>query len=250
MAASIVQSIGGDNGNGVQAQSFSKQFTASLCVAGNTLVAFGTMSDFAGVHNDIIFIDSESNTYTLQNQANTNPSGGAGTLVSFTAPNIAGDTSVKNTGTLKFSNVGDIEDFLGLFLIEVSGVATTGTVVGHNGQAQDALAPGSNNVSSGNIVLSSAQVPCIIVAAAMNTSGNSSSGRTPTVGTGFTQINTAWNFTLGLGNLACFAYRRITVAGTYAATFNQPGTTNEDYACVAVALLETPPDTFMGQILT
>lgn len=213
-----------------QANSISTQFT-SHTAAGNAIVAFYTVSDFAGVHTDMSATDTQLNTFTRQAQANSSATGGAASVAVITATGIVGDTTAADIVKTALSTSGDVEDFQAAFIVEVGNAAG---VVGQNGNAQNGLAHGTNNVVSGNITLTSAQVPCLMVAIAMNTSGNGGAGSVPTVGTGMTLLSSCWAF--GSNNSSCVATQLITVAGTYQAIFNQASSVAEDMATVAVCI--------------
>lgn len=229
----------------VQIQTLSTQFN-NPTIAARTLGAFCTLSDFAVIHNDVIVTDTQGNSYTKVDQQNTNPSGGAASLISFYTPNIPGDGGgTPATLTQGFSINGDIEDFLANFIFELSSV-TANPLIGFKGNTQNALAPGTNNVNSGAAVsVLSNQLPAIMVACAFNTS-SSGSHPTPTVGTGMNLLTSDWGF--GGAALACFAYQLITVAGNYQAVFNQASSATEDMCCSMYifqgATIVSPPTSY------
>lgn len=232
MTASVLQSITNEarfnntgSWNGTLAVAMPSAVTAR-----SSLISFYTVSDFAGTHTDMTALDTRANSYTGYNQQNTNAAGGAASLIALVATNCAaGTTSI----TSYLSTIGDVEDYQGAYQIEVGGVASTGTVVGSNGRTQNALAPGTGNLTANSITLTSGQVPALIVAMAFNTSA-AGAHPLPTVNTGTLLANC---FNAG-GNLATVSYQRVTSAGTYTPTFNQASAATEDCCAVAVALLE------------
>jgi len=236
-APTIVQSVSGEGANPAttQANSVSATF-ASKATAKNTIVVFRTCSDFAGVHNDLTASDVEGNQFFFVGQANSSPAGGAQTIGTHFASNIIGDSTTGDVVTGGFSLNGDVEDFQSLYIIEV-GNAHPSPLVGHSENPQNGLAVGTNNVTSGSITVTAAQVPCIMLAASMNSSGNGTVNG-PTVGTGMTLLANAWAFQSGTP-ITTFAYQNITTAGTYAAIFNQSSTAAEDIVTVAIILMGT-----------
>lgn len=206
----------------------------SPTVRGNAIVAFYTVSDFAGVHTDLSATDTQTNAFTLQNQQNSNQAGGSQTVALLTATGIAGDTGAADTVSTFLSINGDVEDFQAAFLVEVGGVGALG-VVGQSGNTQNALANGSNNAVSGNITLTAAQVPALMVAICTNSSG----GTVPTVGTGMTLLTNCWGF--GGASGSTVATRLITTAGTYQAIFNQANGAATDITVNAVVFQGSIP---------
>ena len=234
----VIQSIQAtDNSNlntgGIQSHGVSQAFS-SPNTAGNAIVNFATQSDYAGVHTDNVCSDSNGNTYqsTPLDQESTNASGGAASVVSFTAANIAAGSNTVSNG---FSAGNDVEDYWAAFSIEVGNVSAT-PLVGHSGNTQNGLAHGTNNLVSGSITVQSSDCPCILIAIACNTSNNSGGTNTPTPGTGMTgTVANTWGFQT-TQYVACVAYRNITTAGTYQAVFNQVGSAAEDCTVNAVIL--------------
>lgn len=233
MTASVLQSITNEtrfnntnSWNGTTAQAFSSNQTA-----GSSVLVFYTVSDFAGVHHDMSAQDTQTNPYTAYDQQNTNPAGGAASIIALVATGVAaGANSVNGYLTIN----GDVEDFQATYQLEIGGVVSRGSVVGSNGSTQNALAPGTGNVSPGSITLSAAQVPALIVAIAYNTSGNGSHS-TPTFNTGSFLAN-CWGSTA----TCVISTQRVTAAGTYTPTFNQASSASEDMCSIAVAFLEIP----------
>lgn len=235
MTASVLQSItnevrfnNGGSWNGTLPQAF-----ASNQTAGSALLMFYTMSDFAGTHFDTAALDTQLNTYIRYAQQNTNPGGGAATLVALVTQGVAAGANSLN-GYLTLN--GDVEDWQATYQIEIGGVVPSGVVVGSNGSTQNALAPGTGNLSPGSITLSSAQVPALIIAMAFDTS-DSGSHPTPTVNTG-TLIASCWS--ASGSNNAVVSYQYVTTPGTYTPLFNQASSATEDVCSIAIAFLETP----------
>lgn len=230
----IVQHKSNDGANSTFVHSVTAQFD-SLTAAHNAIVGFFTQSDFAGTITDSVTTDSQGNSYTLTDQANTSISGGAQSIMAFAAPNIVGDSSTPDTVTNGFVSGSEVNDWMAAYILEVGNVVAS-PLVGHNGQAQNALAPGTDNAVSGNITLSAAQVPAIIVGLCLNTS-LVGAHPAPTPGTNMTGVpGTVWTFGTG-GSTGCVAWRVVTSPGTYQALFNQASSANEDMATCAVALL-------------
>ena len=198
--------------------------------SGSARLVFYTVSDFAGIHTDLAASDTQSNNYTLLTQANTIHTGGAQSVAALLAVNAAAGSGP--TVTTYLSTSGDSEDYQANIICEISNVATS-PLVGSSSNAQNALAAGTNNITSGNITVSALQVPCLMIAVSMNTSA-SAANQEPTVGTGMTNVsNSLWGF-FTAGITATLATQLITTAGTYAATFNNQVT--GDIATVAVIL--------------
>lgn len=232
----IVQVKNNDGAQDTFVQTIAAQFDA-LTAAGNAIVGFFTQSDFAGVVTNSVTTDARGNTYTLTDQADTAVSGGAQSVNAFVAQAIAGDPTTPDIVTNGYVNGQGINDWMAAYIVEVSNVITA-CLVGHNGRPQNALAPGTDNATSGNIVLSAAQVPALILGLCMNTS-IVGAHPTPTAGTNMTPIPGA-TWTLGFAfNCACAAWRVVNAAGTYQAVFNQASAGAEDMATVAVALQGT-----------
>ena len=202
----------------------------SAVSTGSARVVFYTVSDFAGIHTDLAASDTQSNGYIRLAQANTIQSGGAQSVAVLLAVNAAAGAAP--TVKTYLSTNGDTEDYQANVICEVTNVATS-PLVGYNSNAQNALASGTNNITSGTITVSALQVPCLMLAMSMNTSASAGS-QTPAVGTGMTNVNNAlWGFHTA-GITATLATQLITSAGSYAAIFSAPVT--GDYATVAVIL--------------
>lgn len=228
-APTIVQHAVNHGPGGTQQQQATAVFQAfgSNTTAGNAILAFYTLSDFAGIHTDLAAADSSGNTYSAKlSQQNTSQSGGSQTIAAFVAGNIAGGADTVHT---YLSTIGDSEDYQANYIIEVGNVAAS-PLIGNNGSTQNALATGTNNIVSGTVTVSAGQVPCILIGLAANSSGTVA----PTVGTGMTLIENTWNFA-GVNNLATVAYQKITTPGNYQAVFNQVDVAS-DMACIAVVL--------------
>lgn len=246
----VVQSVNNPGPSPPQqlVQSTAAQF-AALTAPGNALVTFYSIADQGGIATNMEAYDTQANSFTLQNQNNTSQTGGAQTLAVLTASNIPGDTSTGDTVTCSLGPPGGLSvgAYSASFLIEM-GLVGPNPVVLQSGNVQNALAPGVNNVLSGNLVITSAMLPCTIVAMAMNTSGNGGAGSTPTAGSSMTQLVQCWPYGSAL-NTGCVATQQITVAGTYQAAFNNPSSAAEDMAVAAVVLQGLViAITLMGQI--
>jgi hypothetical protein len=166
-------------------------------------------------------------------QANTNRAGGAASLALLLAVNAAA-AGTGPTVTTYLSTSGDSEDYQANLICEVSNVSAS-PLVGSSANVQNALAAGTNNVTSGNITVSAGQVPCLMVAMSMNTSATAIN-QNPLAGSGMTSISSSlWAFhNVGANITSTLATQLITTAGTYAATFNNQVT--GDIATVAVIL--------------
>lgn len=219
-----------------QLNSLSTQFN-SATTAGNALLAFFTLSDYATIHTDIGATDSQSNAFTVQGRADTSTAGGAQSVAAITAVNIAGDSTTADTIRTYLTTNGDVEDYQSAFILEIGNV-TAAPIIGSAQNAQNSLASGTNNVVSGTVTVTSAQVPCLLVGIAMNTSGSGGAGSVPTPGTGMTLVSNCWSFG-GSVQSAAVATQLITTAGTYQAVFNQASSVTEDTACLAVILQGT-----------
>lgn len=248
MSLGIVQSLTNEGTASPQQQlhGTSGSFT-NPTQAGNAIVALWTVSDYAGIHTGLSASDTQGNAYTQQNQTNTNPTGGAESTALFTASNIPGDVSTPDVVSFFFSP-DSVEDYQASFNIEVTGVGPN-PVVAQSGNVQNALAPGTANINSGNIVITAAMLPCILVAMAFNSSDAGSNVYTPTPGAGMTLIQNCWAFNLAYP-IACVAYQIISTAGTYGAgLFNQASNAAEDIGCNAVVLqASVVAPTLLGQI--
>lgn len=191
---------------------------ASPTKAGDLIWVAVTVSDFAGAHQ-ISISDTQNNVYTLLDQENDGQPG-TQTVAHFYAANIAGDGAAPDTVTVTWTT----DDYKGILVAEISG-ATSTPLVGHAGNIQDGLAAGTGNVTAGPISVASAQVPALLVALSMNTTGGSGdtggSGRTgPTAGSGMTQVGMIWNWG---ANLATFATEQVTSPESISAAFNSLG---------------------------
>jgi hypothetical protein len=205
------------------------QFT-SPTKAGDTIWVAVTLSDFAGVHT-IAVQDSQNNTFTLLDQENDGAPGSQ-TVAHFYAGNIKGDGATPDTVTVIWTD----EDYKGVLITEISGTSTA-PLVGHGGHIQDGLGGGTNNVTAGAINVTGAQVPGLLVAVSMNTTGGASDiGGTgvggPTAGSGFTQVDQFWNWGT---NLATFETGTVTGAESATATFSatDTGSTIDSYVSVS-----------------
>jgi hypothetical protein len=222
------------NGPGaVQAHNTQATFVNTVGV-GNTIIAFATLSDAAGIHADVIINDNKANNYQLSAEQNTNPSGGAATLYAGLSNNSPGGTT---NVICQFTIGGDVEDFQACLIIDV-GNANGTSLVGFSGNTQNGLASGSNNINSGPIVVVTANLPCIMYSLALNTSGSVETDQ-PTPVSPLVNIAACWNFGSG-GNLAAFASQTITTAGTYTARWNQQGSAAADIAVVSVIVQGIP----------
>jgi hypothetical protein len=158
----------------------------------------------------------------------TTGSGWAATAVVFNADATAGDVLEY------YYNPDSTEDYTSMYAVEVGGVSSS-PLVGHSGSVQNGLAPGTNNILSGLMTVTSAQVPCLLLALTMNGSGNGATPNLPTVGTGMTLLANTWLFG-GSNPSAVVAYQLITTAGSYQSVFNQISPASEDINSVAVIL--------------
>lgn len=217
-----------------QVNGISTQFN-SLTAAGNVIVAFYTVSDFAGIHTNLSASDTQLNTFAFQNQANTSLSGGAESTALLVAAAITGDTSTADIVKTSLSAIGDVEDFQAAFILEIGQTGPRNPIVGQSANVQNGLASGTNNIVSGNIVISSTQVPCLMVAMAGNSSGGGTAPNTPTIGTGMTLVTNCWGFG-GTDYVSCVATQLITTPGTYQAIFNQASNISADIFCNAVCI--------------
>jgi hypothetical protein len=205
------QTTGSNNAN-----DSSVQFK-SLTMAGDTIWVAVTVSDFGGVHA-ISVTDTQGNSYALLDQENDGAPG-TQTVAHFYAANIVGDASTPDIVTVAW----DSDNYKGVLITEISG-ATRASLAGHRGNIQDALNGGSDNVTSGPIEVTSAQIPALLVALSMNTSGGSSdtggsgSGG-PAAASDLTQVATLWNWGT---NLATFATRSINSSQSVTSLFSAP----------------------------
>jgi hypothetical protein len=223
---SIVQYKTNEGPGGASINGITTAFDSNVS-SGSAIIAFYTLSDFAGTHTDLAASDTLSNTFTNYSQQNTSATGGAATVSALVAPGPS-STGANTVATL-LSSIGDVEDWQAAFIIEV-GNTHTSPLVTTQGNTQNGLGTGTDNIVSGNIVISSGQVPCTIIAISMATNGTS----VPVGGTGMTHLADCWGFG-SAPNLGCVAYRNITTAGTYQALFSNTGST-DDYATVAVVI--------------
>jgi hypothetical protein len=158
----------------------------------------------------------------------TTGSGWAATAVIFNADATAGDV-------LEYYYSPDsTEDYTAMYALEVGGVSAS-PLVGHSGSVQNGLSPGTNNILSGTMTVTSGQVPCLLLAMTLNGSFNGGVPNLPTPGTGMTFLASTWTFG-GAIPCAALAYRLITTAGSYQAVFNQVSSASEDINTVAVIL--------------
>ena len=100
MAITTVQSLTneGPNPGNTSVHSVATAFVGSV-TAGNAIIAFNTLSDFAGAHLDLQCIDSLGNTYgSPLDQENSNAGGGAATTASWLAVNILGGACTVTNG--------------------------------------------------------------------------------------------------------------------------------------------------------
>lgn len=240
MSLGIVQSQQTDVSGSTQVNGITTQFP-SKTTAGNAFAVFYSVSDYAGTHMDMSAKDTQLNSFTLQNQANTNPSGGAQSTAALTAYNIAGDPTTADTITTYLSTNGDVEDDQTALIIEVTGVALTGANSAQNATVSNALAQGTANLVSGTVNITSAMLPCIAIAIAFNTSATATP-YAPTVSGGLTLLRNCWTFGTGYP-LATVGYQIITTPGTYQAVFNQvsPAASDCNVNLVVLPGVSTPP---------
>lgn len=185
-----------------------------------------TVPDFGGVHQ-ISVSDTQGNTYTFLDQKNDGKPG-TQSVAHFYAGNIVGDTGTPDTITVHWG----VDNYKGVLAGEIAGV-TGAPLVGHSANIQDGLAGGTDNVTSGDIAVSSAQTPALLVALSMNTSGGvSDTGGSgfggPAAGTGFLPRTVVWNWGTDLATLETAS---VTAAGNVAPLFNSPNT--DSYLTVA-----------------
>lgn len=234
----VIQNIGNDGPGAVQIHTIAAQFPLKTS-AGNTIVVWGTQSNFAGVAPDIELTDSAGNfssTVSLDEQ-NTSQSGGAATVDMWVAQSIIGDPTTADTVTQGFTGINSVNDYMAVYLLEIANVIAS-SIIGFRGNTQNARPPGSNNVNSGAaITVTSGQLPALMVALCMNTSTLGTHG-TPTPGTGMSAaLANTWAFAgVAPYNTACVATQLITSAGNYQAIFNQASSATEDMTCQAVIL--------------
>jgi hypothetical protein len=198
----------------------------SLTAAGHTLWVAVTVPDYGGIHT-ITVSDTQGNAFTQLDQQNDGPPGSQ-TVAQFYAANIVGDTTVADTITVNWSN----DNYKGILITEVAGT-TTAPLVGHASAIQDALAEGTNKVTSGPIAVGAAQTPALLVAVSVNTSGGASdlggSGYPgPAAGSGMTPVATFWDWG---ATLATFVTASVTSAESVSSVFNSPDT--DSYVTVA-----------------
>ena len=203
----------------------------SLTKKGDMIWVAVTVSDYAGVHQ-ISVSDTQGNTYTLLDQVN-DPLPGAQTVAHFYAANIAGDSAAPDTVTINWNT----DDYKGVLIAEISGT-TAAPLVGHASNDQDgnvtALPAGPNNVTAGPITVASGQVPALLVALSMDTTGGSgdlggSGASGPLAGTGMTQVDMIWDWG---ANVATFITAPISSAESATAVFTAAAVA-DSYATVA-----------------
>lgn len=242
----IIQSISAEGANpNTTSVHFIAGTFASKTTAQNAIIAFRTVSDFAGIHADLTCTDTQNNFYRFIGQGNTNPGGGAQTLAGFYTLNIAGDSSTGETVTSGFTLGNDVEDFQALYILEIGGVSPVSAVVSSI-NVQNALSSGTNNVTSGSMTVTAAMVPCFMVALSMNTSGHGTPVA-PTVGTGMVSVANCWGFFTGT-NTATVATQAITTPGTYSALFNQGSSAAEDMVTAAIVVSNMPAFLLNGRL--
>lgn len=242
----IIQSPNGNEGNPASSIRGVAEAFGSANTAGNTIVAFATFALDAATklpHTDCEAIDTQRNSYTRINQSNTNPlPAGAQSVAVMVASAINGGA---NTVTTQFAGSGNVEDFWANRIYELGGVL--GAIDSSNGaNAQNGLAAGGT-IQSGPIVVTSAQVPCLLMAVGFNTSANQNTTPTAQSPSGMTLVNhdTIWAF--GATNpSACVAWWSITAPGTYRGQFTNTSTHTEDCSSNAVAFFGTSSPAALG----
>jgi len=176
-----------------------------------------TVPDYAGVHT-ISVTDSQGNVFEKLSQENDeNP--GYQSVAQFSATGIKGG---KDTITVHWN----YDDYKGVMITELSGVKS---VVGHSAADQH-IGKGKNNVTTPAMYVS--EVPALLVAVSMNTSGGSSdlggSGYGyPSVGTDMSAVSDFWSWGVPL---AIFATKNVNEVGDVAPTFSAPD--KDDYVTV------------------
>jgi hypothetical protein len=200
----------------------------TMTKAGHTIWVAATVSDYASVHA-ISVTDTQGNVYTELDQKN-DEAPGYQSLAHFYASNIAGDASTPDTITIHWTT----DNYKGALIAEISGT-TAAPLLGHSAKIQDGLAAGSNNVTSGSIVIAANHLPALVIGLTMNTSGGSgdlggSGYGGPAAGSGFTQVAQFWNWGL---NLATFESTAVMTSQSAAAVFNAPDT--DSYVTVSAA---------------
>ena len=198
----------------------------SLTAAGHTIWVAVTVPDYGGIHT-ISITDTQGNAYTQLDQQNDG-SPGSQSVAHFYAAHIVGDTTAADTITVNWSN----DNYKGILITELAGT-TTAPLVGQASAIQDALAAGTNNVTSGPIAVAAAQTPALLVAVSVNTSGGASdlggSGYPgPAAGSGMTPIATFWDWG---ATLATLVTANVTTAESVSSVFDAPDT--DSYVTVA-----------------
>ena len=167
---------------------------ASATLAGSTLLIFSTVSNFAGTVVQL-----------AQNVAGGSPAAtGDATNGTYSTVEIGTDTGNQGWGIFAFQNAAAVsagttftanfsagDDYIGIVIVEVTGVATSSIITSVKNLAQVVAGAGTDNITSGTAVLGSSA--CITIA--MSADGVNSSG--PTHGTGFTDLGSGWGWGTG-----------------------------------------------------
>jgi hypothetical protein len=207
-------------------------------LAGSTILVLGGISDF-NVHHTLTCTDSQGNTYS---QLDFERDTGNYTYTNFILQNAP---SIPHTATITVSSDSGsgFDDYTGAWIAEVENVKAA-SLIGHSANMATATSTSTDSFSSGNIAGGTA--PALMVAWCSNTTvqdGDAMSTPTPfvpTVGTGFTQEGTSWQFDLGAPAVV-LASKHFSNPGTVAATFTPPRLNK--FAAFAVLLADNvgPP---------
>ena len=220
---------GSQGGQGIQDHGVSTSF-ANPVQAGDSVWVVVTLSNYAGIHHNVGVRDSAGNTYLkLQELDDTNASTSQ-SVWAFYAANVTGGFSTV-TMAVDIDNDADVEDFLGVAAVELSGVHTA-SLVGSSGQYQTVPASQADGISSGSIRGRGLQQ--ILLAASMNGSALGSPGQiNPGLGSGFSALAAGWGFNLSLGPLLTVESRDIDMAKSLRnGVFSPRSSSTNDYLTV------------------
>lgn len=198
--------------------------------AGSTIVVFLTAFHTGGTPPTLSVTDDKggvggggTGAYTLLDQPEdvTIPESSA----SFYLANSAGGT-VTITGHW---GGGIASSYGGVWAMEIGGAATSSPIDGHTAQNQASPGTGTDAVTAGNVT--SSNQPALVVGWSFCNVGGANK---PAAGTGFTSTKVAFNTD------ARSEYKRVTAAGTQAATFTALANNRHNNFVIVVDEIASP----------
>lgn len=224
MTASVRQVLVIDPGaTNPSATTYGTPFAAAT-LAGSTLVCFATCDQSAGGVVPSSVADAINGAYTA-GAAAADPTNVASGVWSLT--NAASLTNAQAITATYSTSV----TYRGLIIVEVTGVPTSGVIVGSSAALNNSVAPGTNNITTGTAALGSS--PILLLGVSQNVTGVAAT-QVPLAGTLDTSIATGWQWAIGQVT-ARVETQNVANPGTLAALFSSQGSDN--YIGLMIGLL-------------